>query len=373
MTDAPLPSAPVDGRLRWTRPARALAARVSSAVRRMSSRLPDVEGMAVLARRLAPVAITLFLAEGFFFAGYFFEPILNLPLGLLTITALVGITARDYRADMRQQALIAELRRQSSAVVEKASRRRADLLEDMSRLTGAAVEAATLPVLLNAQLAAMAPVLVELLATPSAARREHLLDELERVGVAACAELLGDAGADGRAVLYRRLGGRFEPSWPAGRWASAPPSVTSRSGQGQELRLVLRQRRVAQTTVSTPNGSSRLSVRIPLSAGRRSLGVLCAERQGDAHLDPDELRAITVVVLVLAAVRAGTHSLALAERVTPSDRARARWARQDVGLADLAGLTRLTQADVIARLESSVQRPESRQAVRAMHSPRPMS
>jgi hypothetical protein len=43
--------------------------------------VPDAEHMVVLARHLAPVAVTLFLAQGFFLAGYF-DPIGALPLGV---------------------------------------------------------------------------------------------------------------------------------------------------------------------------------------------------------------------------------------------------------------------------------------------------
>ena len=65
--------------------------------------------MLILDRRLAPAALTRFLAQGLFLADFFFDPMLGLPLLSSPLTALVLITGRDYRADIEVPGLARSL------------------------------------------------------------------------------------------------------------------------------------------------------------------------------------------------------------------------------------------------------------------------
>jgi hypothetical protein len=336
---------------------------VASVAGRVRHRLPDTDHMIVLARHLAPVAVAVFLAQGFFLAGYF-DPMGALPLGVLTFVALVAITAGDYRADIRQRQLIDDLRRRHVEAVQEARVHRTRLADDITRLATVATDAAAAPTLLSAQLAVLTPVLVDLLGTPSAARRERLLGELEQAGIRACAELAGSEGAQARAVFYRRVGRRFEPSWPEGSWGVSPPLPVPRTSEtARELRLLLRRRHVVPTTTSDAIRSLS-GVRVPLHAGRRGVGVLSTERQGGGPLSAGQVEAVVVVARLVAAAMAGAHMAGRASRARVSDRSRARWSREERRLAGLVADGRHVRAGVIGRLESVVDTPDSRQAVR---------
>jgi hypothetical protein len=304
----------------------------------------DEERMAVLARRLAPVAITLFLAQAFFLVGFFFDKFLGVSLVLVTMAALVGLTVRDYRADMEQRRLVEALRGQEQETVERAHRREVQLLDDITRVTDVAVAAATPPALLNAQLSLLGPLLVDLLATPSAARRESLLDEIGQAAVQACAELVG-----GRAVFYRRVGPRFEPAWTYGRWWEPPARAGRTSPLAGELRDVLRRRLPVQALSQGRQEASAARVRVPVQAGRRGVGVLCAERSGDERVSRQELDALAVVCALVACAAAGLHACRVAKA---SERTRARWAGHRRELGAPVRVARVTRAATASALES---------------------
>ncbi|MGI9034137.1 MAG: hypothetical protein ACR2HY_10795 [Acidimicrobiales bacterium] len=78
--------------------------------------------------------------------------------------------------------------------------------------TGAA-GVVTAPAMLSAQVQLLAPLVTEILATRSPTRRIELAVELERASVMAARQLVGAGPVGGaRAVLYRRVGRRFEPT-----------------------------------------------------------------------------------------------------------------------------------------------------------------
>jgi hypothetical protein len=363
MTDATLPRPPSTRRLHRAHPLRSLAAALSSGAESTAQRLPDTRHLAMLARRLAPVTMCLFLAQSFFLAGYFFDPILNLPLGVLTVATLVAVTARDYRADVRDEELVDDLRRRSWEAAEDARRRQADLLQDVGRLGAAAVEAATPPAMVCSALGAMGPLLVDLLATPSVARQEQLVDELERAAVRACAELVGHADGGGQAVLYRKVGGRFDPRWPAGPWPSPPATAPRASEEAREMRLLLRRQRASQAT-TTNDHHRQVRASIPLIAGRRDVGVLVAQRRGERRLDGDELEALLVLGHVVAAASAAAHA-ARRHRAGASETCRARWARRRADVVTAVPSASLVRRDLAARLQAVAGAPGARQAVAA--------
>jgi hypothetical protein len=364
MTDTPLPAPRPSRRLHRPHPPRSLLTGLSAVARSSVQRLPDVEHLAILARRLVPVAVVLFLAQGFFLAGFFNEPLLNLPLGILTVTALVAITALDYRADLRNRDFVDDLLRRSREAAEAARRREASLLDDIRRLVAGGVDAATPPVLLGSSVAVMGPLLVDLLTTPSTARGEQLLEELEQTAVEACAELVDHAGEDGRAVLYRRIGRRFEPQWPQGAWPTQPLPATGTSDEANRLRVLLRQRRVVQATTDADHARPQLNVAIPLHVGRRSVGVVVAQRPGDRLLEPRELEAMIMVVDLLTVGIAGTHGTGGPRRAKASDRARARWARRRTEI-DSVVPARVIRGEIATQLQALVETPDARRTATA--------
>jgi hypothetical protein len=341
---------------------------VAARARRHDSTGVDLQERGLIfARRLLPVAITLFLAEAFL-VGAFFDPLLALPFLALMCTALGAETVMGYRADIRHRLLVVEMEREQRAQQEQRRQRERELearhervVADLTTLASSAARSATVPALLSAQLGLLTPLVTDLLATTSPPRRDQLGDQLELATVAATFDLVSSGGeAEGRAVLYRRVGRRFEPVWPHGNWGAGPPSAGRRSLVAEHMRRVLKTRRPTASADSEP-GEAWSGVGVPLRAGRRGYGVLWADRHGIEAPSNDEIEAIAVVAQILVAgVTGAGRRHGAASPASPSFRR----PRPDPRVAGLVELGTRVRASVDARLQSCLKEGEAARVVR---------
>lgn len=339
----------------------------------------------IVARRVIHGALALALAEAVYLAGFSGDPWVARPVAAIAVCAIVAKTILDYRADVRHRDLVLDLERSHAEQVRKADARYDRLRNDLRRVSAGALQAATPPAVLNAQLLLLMPVLTDLLATPSRSRREHLLAELELGVVRAAGDVMG---ASGRAVLYRKVRRHFEPAWPYGHWAGEPARAGRTSPDGREMTRLLRQSQPAAWADAAAPG--RMGIRVPLHAGRRGVGVLCADRSGSYLPGDGEREAMVLLARVLMAGAIGSRLVpapaqpeagltgppaagggpgatgpagAVRPVPKPSRPRRRRW-RPDPRVSGLVGVAAAVRASVASRLERAADEKEARALVR---------
>jgi hypothetical protein len=240
------------------------------------------------------------LAAAYFLAGFFFDGRFALALVAVTTIAIAAETIFGYRSDVAVRDAVVGLRRELFMRDQEAAARLEQARRDLDALAADACALAAVPALLAAQLAVLGPALADLLATASAARRRDPLARLELAVVDAARDLVSVAhDTRGRAVLYRRAGGGFEPvSW-SGAWVGEPARVGRRSAMASELRGVLAS---PEATIRTLGSTSRTRglAQVPLRAGRRQYGVLWVEK-ADQPLQRQEVEALGVIASILTA------------------------------------------------------------------------
>jgi hypothetical protein len=351
-----------------------------------------VDGRGVMvARRVIHGALALALAEAVYVAGFSGDPWLSRPVAVLAVCAIVAKTVLDYRADAGHRRLVLGLERSHAEEVRAADARYDRLRADFQRVSAGALETAAAPTVLSAQLLLLMPVLTDLLATPSASRREHLLAELELGVVRAAADLMagwapGSGGS--RAVLYRKVRRHFEPAWLHGYWADEPRKAGRTSPEGREMARLLRQSQPAAWVDAA--AGKRMGIRVPLHAGRRGVGVLCADRSGSALPGDGEREAAMVLAHVLMAgaiasrlapaptrpkapptdvpaADAAAAAMRPADGSTPAPKPspprRRRW-KPDPRVSALVGVAAAVRGSVASRLERIADHKDSRAVVR---------
>lgn len=279
----------------------------------------EEERVLILARRVFPALVTLVLIGASYVAGFFFDPLLTLPLIVVAGVAVSTEIAIGYRHDVALREHLLATKREAIRGAQQAAARYEQTLRDVLAFAEGAVAVASLPALLSSHLATLAPLLDELVSTRSYARRRLLQTALEVGAVEAACDLAGmPDGVSARAVFYRREGGRFEPVRPCGDWPALPPAASRRSGRACSLR-----RSLAAGTVTPWSEDSHVSgvsgIHVPLRAGRRHFGVLWVERSGE-RLTTEEIDAIAVVAHILAAGLAAARLFAPAPSPRASDR-----------------------------------------------------